>query len=176
MMGMCRASSAIVLVCLVWSSLAHFSNGAFEVSTDDSRSGGRQLLQNSQLPCPENYNFYNFTPIISSCPSENNISLIDTFNVKKCCQSLCIVLGANGSVINDANYDCSTQFFSYLSLAGNYTAGYFATICTDVNSPQGIYCPPLETAPPPSSAFSVGASLWSFLVALAVFEVLVLVV
>ncbi|OAE29168.1 hypothetical protein AXG93_1862s1250 [Marchantia polymorpha subsp. ruderalis] len=175
-MGMSRPLYAIVLVCLVCSTLANFSNGEFEASKEDSRSGGRQLLQNSQLPCPENYNFFNFTPILTACPSENNISLVGTFNVKKCCQSLCTVLGANGSVINDANYDCAEQFFSYLSLAGNYSGGYFASICTDPNSPQGIYCPPVETAPPPSSAFSVGASLWSFLVALAVFEVLVLVV
>ncbi|KAL2630585.1 hypothetical protein R1flu_015271 [Riccia fluitans] len=185
-MGISRKgwSVFLLLLCLVGSSLSHFSNAefledetAFQVASEDS-GVGRQLLQ-TLTPCPIQYAFFNFSPVLDACPNSTNISVVGTFNAKTCCQSLCKVLGSNGSFINDLTTDCSSQFFTYLNLAGNYSQGFFASICTDPNSPKGIYCPPEvtgDTPPPPGNsggrAVETSFILWSVILAIGLLELI----
>ncbi|CAM6106340.1 unnamed protein product [Calypogeia fissa] len=140
-------------------------------------AGGRHLLQDT-AQCPHQWGGDNFTVLEENCPYVVNITL--DYDKKRCCTyglggMLCPYL----ALVDDTSTNCANSFWTILPLAApNYTNDWFSLICTDPNSPQGIECPPNSTgnsSDPGSGSAPSSHSFWfSLLIAIAIFEILVL--
>ncbi|XP_030548993.2 GPI-anchored protein LLG1-like [Rhodamnia argentea] len=98
---------------------------------------GRHLLQAKQ-GCPVNFEFLNYTIIMSKCKGP-------TYPPKVCCAAFKEFACPYADVINDLTNDCASTMFSYINLYGKYPPGLFAAECRE--GKLGLECPAL----PPSS-------------------------
>ncbi|KAL6275423.1 hypothetical protein ACE6H2_019024 [Prunus campanulata] len=115
------------------SSPTFISDGIFE----SQASIGRNLLQ-AKKGCPVNFEFLNYTVIISRCKGPQ-------YPAAQCCAAFKELACPYTDVLNDLTNECASIMFSYINLYGNYPPGLFANECHD--GKEGLLCPAL----PPST-------------------------
>lgn len=95
--------------------------------------------------CPIDFATKNYSSITNVCHESNPDKVL-------CCSAFVNFTCQYVTYFNDQTTNCATTLFSYLSLAGNYSAELFSSLCQ--GSQQGLLCPIVPAPSPlPSSAF-----------------------
>ncbi|XP_073152944.1 GPI-anchored protein LLG1 [Henckelia pumila] len=140
-MGSCQMSCCLVLVlCLsLFTSLSastFISDGIFGSQVLSER----RLLQ-AKKPCPENFEFQNYTIITSRCKGPQ-------YPPNLCCSAFKDFACPFADDLNDLSNDCASTMFSYINLYGKYPPGLFAFECRE--GKLGLECPAVS----PSASMS----------------------
>ncbi|KAJ9173900.1 hypothetical protein P3X46_016991 [Hevea brasiliensis] len=109
-------------------------------------STGRNLLQ-AKKACPLNFEFLNYTVIISQCKGPQ-------YPRDRCCSAFKDFACPYADVLNDLTNDCASTMFSYINLNGKYPPGLFASECRE--GKEGLACPAI---PPSQSANASGSPI-----------------
>ncbi|KAL6912217.1 hypothetical protein ACP4OV_001022 [Aristida adscensionis] len=104
------------------------SDGALQVGAGSTT--GRRLLQ-AKKDCPMDFEFKNYTGILSRCKGPK-------YPPKECCGALKEFACPYKDYINDLSTKCADTMFSYINIYGKYPPGLFASECRDTK--QGLSC------------------------------------
>ncbi|GMH05885.1 hypothetical protein Nepgr_007725 [Nepenthes gracilis] len=134
------ASMAAAAMLLIFLNLSLSTSSSGDI-LDSQVSVGRKLLQAKQS-CPLNFEFANYTIIISQCKGP-------LYPASVCCAAFKEFACPYVDEIDNEKNDCAATMFSYINLYGKYPPGLFAMECKE--GKQGLACP--ATSAPSSSRF-----------------------
>ncbi|GAB4845848.1 hypothetical protein Ancab_024852 [Ancistrocladus abbreviatus] len=112
------------------------SSSVYILESQLSAGPGRKLLQ-AQKSCPVNFEFANYTALVSKCKGPR-------YPASVCCAAFKEFACPYAEQINDLSNDCATTLFSYINIYGRYPPGLFASECKE--GKQGLECPATSPA------------------------------
>ncbi|CAH8363393.1 unnamed protein product [Eruca vesicaria subsp. sativa] len=92
----------------------------------------RNLLQAEKVPCPLNFQFMNYTIILSRCKGPS-------YPHQECCAAFKEFACPYKQYVNDLSTDCLTLMLSNIRLYGRYPVGLFGNTC--LQGRQHVDCP-----------------------------------
>ncbi|XP_075505639.1 GPI-anchored protein LLG1-like [Primulina tabacum] len=144
-MGSCQMNCCLVFVlCLslftALSASTFISDGIF----GSQILSERRLLQ-AKKPCPDNFEFQNYTIITSKCKGPQ-------YPPNLCCPAFKDFSCPFADHLNDLSNDCASTMFSYINLYGKYPPGLFASECRE--GKLGLECPAVSPSASLSDKFA----------------------